>query len=232
MSFSTKITLACLAFVAISLTLFAIFGNWFTQQLSEESMKTWIGEARTWAWIAAIALMMSDLVLPIPATPIMAALGMVYGPWLGGTIAAVGSTMAALLGYAIARWAEGRWLERIANNDEIKRFQHFYDNWGGATIILTRSLPILPEVMSVLAGLAKMHFGRFLVAVLIGAIPTGIFMAWVGDFANKAAKSSQNPNINTTTALVAVTLLPVLLWPVYLLIVKRFKPAPAEVCDE
>ncbi len=226
MSFSTKITLICVGFVAISLTLFAIFGDWFTAQLSEEAMKTWIADARSWAWIVAIALMMSDLVLPIPATPIMAALGIVYGPILGGLIAATGSTLAALLGYGVARWAEGPLLERIADAEEIKRFQHFYDNWGGATIILTRSLPILPEVMSVLAGLAKMHFGRFVIAVLIGAIPTGLFMAWVGH----AARES------TTTALIAVTIAPVLLWPVYLLIVKWFSPKPAaelaEACNE
>ncbi|MBT3279756.1 MAG: VTT domain-containing protein [Phycisphaerales bacterium] len=217
MSFSTKITLVCLGFVGVSVTLFLIFGDWFEDQLSEEKMKTWIDGARNWAWIAAIVLMMSDLVLPIPATPIMAALGIVYGPWVGGLVAAAGATMAALFGYSIARWAESAWLEKIADSDEIERFQHFYDNWGGATIILTRSLPILPEVMAVLAGLAKMHIGRFLVAVLIGAIPTGLFMAWVGH----ASRG------DTTAALIVVTIIPVLLWPIYLLIVKRFSPNPS-----
>ena len=222
MSFTTKIVLFSLAFAAVSLASFALWGDWFEAQLKQDEMQKWISEAQSYAWIIAIALLVGDLILPIPATPIMAALGIVYGPLLGGLIAAAGSTLAALCGYGIARWAGKNLLRRIASEDELARFHHFYDNWGGATIILSRSLPVLPEIMSVLAGLAKMHIGRFLVAVLLGAVPTGIFMAWVGH----AARES------TATALVAVTIAPVLLWPVYLVILRHFTPPPVEVNHE
>ena len=39
------------------------------------------------AWLIAIALLVSDLVLPIPNTMVIAALGVIYGPLVGGLVA-------------------------------------------------------------------------------------------------------------------------------------------------
>ncbi|MFT4692189.1 MAG: putative membrane protein YdjX (TVP38/TMEM64 family) [Limisphaerales bacterium] len=41
-----------------------------------------------WAWLVGIGLLLSDLVQPIPGTAIMAALGFIYGPVIGGLISA------------------------------------------------------------------------------------------------------------------------------------------------
>mgnify|MGYP006172600101 CR=1 FL=1 len=39
-----------------------------------------------WAWLVGIGLIVCDLVLPVPSTAVIAGLGMMYGPWLGGLI--------------------------------------------------------------------------------------------------------------------------------------------------
>ena len=41
-----------------------------------------------WAWAAGIALIWADLVLPVPQTVVIAALGIIYGTVLGGFWAA------------------------------------------------------------------------------------------------------------------------------------------------
>jgi hypothetical protein len=42
----------------------------------------------SWAWAAGIALLVSDIVLPVPSTVVMSALGWMYGWWIGGLICA------------------------------------------------------------------------------------------------------------------------------------------------
>ena len=52
----------------------------------------------------------------------------------------------------------------------------FYDKHGAKTIILGRFLPYIRTFAPVLAGVIKVHFGRFVIYSVVGAL------AWVGSF--------------------------------------------------
>ena len=47
-------------------------------------------EYDSWAWAVGIALIWADLVLPIPQTPSITALGIIYGTLLGGLLGSSG----------------------------------------------------------------------------------------------------------------------------------------------
>ncbi len=47
-------------------------------------------------------------------------------------------------------------------------------------IALSRSLPILPEVLACTAGLVRMPFGRFVPALACGSLPMGFLFAGIG----------------------------------------------------
>jgi uncharacterized membrane protein YdjX (TVP38/TMEM64 family) len=57
--------------------------------------------------------------------------------------------------------------------------------------------------MSVLAGLARMHFGRFLAALLLGTVPVAVLFAWIGH------ASTERPALG----MVLVILIPLAFWP-------------------
>ena len=190
---------------------FALWGDRFEALFSQEKCVEWFEGARPVAWLIAIGLLIADLLLPIPATGAMAALGAVYGVALGAAIGAAGSMLAGLVGYGLARLAGKKGVRRIASDSEIERFRSFFDRWGGAGVIVSRTLPILPEVMSILAGLARMSFPRFLVALLLGTIPTATLFAWIG------AVSKAQP----WWGILAAAILPLLLWPVFLWTIRR-----------
>ena len=63
---------------------FVIWGDVFEAALAGDAPAEFLRRHREWAWMAAIVALASDVLLPIPATPLMAALGMAYGPVLGG----------------------------------------------------------------------------------------------------------------------------------------------------
>jgi len=190
---------------------FALWGDTLERLFSQEACRRWFQEIRPVAWAAAIGLLVADIVLPIPATGVMAALGSVYGPVLGAIVGAVGSAAAGVVGYAVARFGGKRPARWIAGEEELTRFQAFFDRWGGFAIILSRILPILPEVVAVLAGLARMRVRRFLAALLLGTVPTAALFAYLGHV------SRDQPWYGM---LVAVAI-PLLVWPVFLRFVGR-----------
>jgi uncharacterized membrane protein YdjX (TVP38/TMEM64 family) len=200
--------------VGLSLVFAASFGLWgdrFEMIFNQQVCAQWFTEIRTWAWAAGIGLLIADLLLPIPATGIMAALGSVYGIWLGGLIAATGSAGAGLTGYGLARLAGRKGIRWLASDEELVRFKTFFDRWGGWGIIISRILPILPEVMTILAGLARMDLKRFNAALLLGTLPTSFLFAFLGH------ASRNDPGYG----IFAAVALPLLLWPIFLLLTKK-----------
>jgi membrane-associated protein len=85
--------------------------------------------------------------------------------------------VAAILGdsvnYAVGRWIgpkvferESRWIRR----DYLLRTQSFYERYGAVTIIIGRFIPIVRTFAPFLAGVASMHYPRFLAYNVIGGI--------------------------------------------------------------
>ena len=199
-----KVTLVAVLLAAAMLAAFAVWGESFEQVFSPEACVRWFAASRPYAWAAAIGLLVADLVLPIPATGIFAALGTVYGPWWGGLIGAAGSTLAGLVGYGLARLGGLPLARRLADDKELARFHAFFDRWGPVAVILSRAAPILPEVMAVLAGLARMSLGRFAASLVLGTVPTAFLFAWLG-YASREAP---------WWGMLVAVLIPVAVWPV------------------
>ena len=59
-------------------------------------------------WLLVLGLLALDVFLPVPATAALAALGMTYGPWLGGFYGCLGTFLAGCLGYGLCRLANER----------------------------------------------------------------------------------------------------------------------------
>ncbi len=157
-----------------------------------------------WTWLFAIALIVSDLVLPVPGTAVITGLGMIYGPWLGGLIGGVGSVLAGLTAYGGSRWLGARFAEWLVGIDDLRRLALFFDRRGPWAIALSRWLPILPEALCCLAGISRMPFRVFVAALVCGGLPMSFLFAWLG------RSFEQRP----LAALIVSGCIPLLLWPV------------------
>ncbi len=214
-----RIFLIIALLAALFLAQFALFGADFELLFSQEACRQWFAAMKAWGWLAGIGLLVTDLVLPVPATGIMAALGAVYGFGIGLACSVIGSTGAGLVGYAVARYAGRKAMHRLASAEELARFHSFFEQWGGLAIIASRMLPMLPEVMTILAGLARMAWGRFLFSLLLGTVPTAALFVWIG------VSSRQEPGYGLALAV----LLPLALWP---LAARLLPPGPAPAGEE
>ena len=209
LTFHTKLTLLIVLMVAMIIVPFAIWQEQITSYFESQEYRDWIESIKPYAWAIAIALLISDLFLPIPATPIMAVMGGIYGAFWGGIIAGVGSILAGLTAYAIARYGGNRLRRIIANDEELTKFQEFFNRWGAAGIIASRAMPVLPEVLTLLAGLAKMNFRKFLASLVLGSFSVAYALALAGE------QAGTDPLMISI-----VTGVPVALWIVYIFVAK------------
>src|SRR5262249_1979797 len=134
----------------------------------------------SWAWAAGIAVLWADLVLPIPQTAVIAALGIIYETLLGGLLGSVGLITMGLLGYGLMLTSARRFAKRFAGRS-LQKMESFFDRGGAWAIVLTRSLPYsVPEALVFLAGLAGMPMRKFTAALTMGSVPIAFAFAAVG----------------------------------------------------
>jgi uncharacterized membrane protein YdjX (TVP38/TMEM64 family) len=165
-----------------------------------------------WAWAAGIALLWTDLLLPIPQTAVIAALGIIYGTLLGGVLGSLGLVSGGLLGYGLMFTSARRLARRFIGPHSLHRMEGLFDQSGAWAIVLTRSLPYsVPEAMVFLAGLAAMPMRKFTAAVTVGSVPTAFVFAAIG------AGWAHQPIV----ALVVSSVLPILLLPIALFLMRR-----------
>ncbi|MEY4814155.1 MAG: hypothetical protein RLZZ162_1228, partial [Verrucomicrobiota bacterium] len=132
------------------------------------------------AGVAGITLLVADILLPIPSTLVMSALGLTYGPLVGGLYAATGSALAGLIAYGLSRWLGRPLALRLAGEAGLREGESFFAAGGAWMVACSRCLPILPEAVACLAGLNRMPFRTFLPAVLCGSLPMGFVFAAIG----------------------------------------------------
>jgi uncharacterized membrane protein YdjX (TVP38/TMEM64 family) len=176
-------------FLALAILVFGswmIWGGGWESHFSFEGSVGWLESAGPWAWLAGILLLTSDLVLPIPGTVVVSALGYVYGTLLGGAVATAGLMTAGLAGYGVGRLCGEGTARRWLGNQDFEKGRTLFESGGGWMIALSRALPILPEVISCTAGLVRMPFRRFVAALACGSIPMGFLFAAIGSSGREA----------------------------------------------
>ncbi len=193
------VLLALAVLVAIP---FLLWGNRLGQLFAGNGAIDWLAGYGSFAWLIAVGLLTADLVMPIPATAIMSALGMIYGPFWGGLAAVGGSVFSGLVGYGLCRHLGRPFAARIAGEDALAQGERLFSRAGGWLVALSRWLPVLSEVMACVAGLARMPFAVFLGALLCGTVPLGFTFAAIGHL------GADRPML--TLGIAAV--LPVFLW--------------------
>ena len=120
-----------------------------------------------------------------------------------GLVVVVTLLVFGLLAYWLCR-AFGRVAaRRIAGDAELRRGEQVFSEVGGWMVALSRWLPLLPEVITCMAGLTRMPFLPFCLALATGSVPMAFTFAVVGDL------GTGSPTL--TLALSAG--LPLIIWP-------------------
>lgn len=203
---------------ALILGVWAVWGGGMEERFTLEGSVAYLERSGPYAWLAGWLLLLSDIVLPVPGTVVMSALGFLYGTLLGGLLAAAGSMLSGITAYGICRVMGERGARRILGEKDYRRGHDWFEHGGGWLVCLSRALPILPEVVACTAGLVRMPFKRFAVALACGSLPMGVVFAAIG------SAGHDRPGLAMALSLA----LPALLWTVARLLIRRLEKREEE----
>ncbi len=110
----------------------------------------------------------------------MAALGILYGPLAGGLLASAGGFLSGALAYLLCRRLGRPAALRLLGAQGLAEGERLFARAGGWLVVLSRWLPVFPEVVACMAGLARMPPAAFLIALACGAAPLGFAFAALG----------------------------------------------------
>ncbi len=146
----------------------------------EPLVQSWLNGAGSGTAMVIIALLVADVVLPIPSSVVMVLSGAAFGVVTGSIVALVGSIAGEWLGFELVRHYGRALSRRMISDDEFARFDRIFQRHGALAIAVTRALPVVMETMSLVAGLTRMRRRSFLVASFIGTTPVVVVYAWAG----------------------------------------------------
>jgi len=165
-------------------------------------------EYEDWAWAAGIGLIWADLVLPIPQTTVIAALGIIYGTLIGGLLGSLALITSGLVGYGLMLTTARRFARGLVGTQSLRKMELLFDRGGVWAIILTRSLPYsVPEAMVFLAGFAGMRKITFITALTIGSVPPAFVFAAIG-----AGWADQPILVLLVSYVLPILFLPIAVW--------------------
>lgn len=142
-------------------------------------------------------LLFADLFVAMPTLTIMILSGYFLGPIAGACFSIGGLLLAGFVGYGISHWQGDRLLGYLLKNEEERnKAITAFKQHGLVTILLSRAVPILPEVSACMAGLTKMPLIQFVPAWLISTIPYATIAAHAGSIS-----TTSNPQPAIFTAL-------------------------------
>ena len=197
-----RLLVLCAALLVVIVLPFVIWGESFEKALSLEGSRAWMDGFGGWAWAAGLGLLVSDVVLPIPSTVVMSALGWMYGWFWGGVLSVGGSVLSGCVAYGLSRFLGRGVAVRIAGEEGLRKAEALFETGGGWLVAVSRWLPVLPEAVACLAGLSKMRWRPFWVALVCGSLPLGFAFAAIGHLGH------QSPGL----AFALSGLLPLVIW--------------------
>ena len=105
-------------------------------------------------------------------------------------VATLGADMGATINYFLAfylgrpivyAFANSKWGHRcLLNEEKVRRSEKFFDDHGVVATLTGRLVPVIRQLISIPAGLAKMNFLKFILYTTIGAVLWNCVLAAIG----------------------------------------------------
>ncbi|OAM35882.1 DedA family protein [Eikenella halliae] len=180
-------------------------------------------------WIYAILFLIVFCETGLVVTPFLPGDSLLFA---AGAVAALGGMnvhiaaalllAAAVIGDAV-NFAIGKYFgeklfakpdSRVFKREYLDKTHAFYEKYGGKTIILARFVPIVRTFAPFVAGMGKMHYGRFIRYNIIGAL------MWVGLLTYAGYFFGELPVVKNNFGLVVIGIIVVSVLPMAVEIAK------------
>lgn len=176
--------------------------------IDANGLRRWILSFGFWAPAIYMLIYTIRPLVFFPASVLSIAGGLAFGAWQGTLYTIIGATLGAMLSFIIAK-SVGKSLVRKEWTGNAGKIQSQMEQNGFLYVLLFRFIPVINfDLISYAAAFAKVRFGSFALATLIGIIPGTFAYNFLG-----SSFISGNPRIVILAVLVfaVLTAVPILI---------------------
>ncbi len=183
-------------------------------------------------------MLLESTVIPVPSeifvppAAYQAAAG-VLNIWMVILVATLGADCGAAINYAAAYYlgrpivysfANSRWGRMcLLNQEKIEKAERYFDDHGTVATLTGRLVPVIRQLISVPAGLAKMNFWKFLLYTTIGAGVWNGILAAIGYYLHSFVPADQlNAKVEEYSSYIKYGILVVLVVVIAYFAIKNF----------
>ncbi|XKH50748.1 TVP38/TMEM64 family protein [Chryseomicrobium palamuruense] len=148
--------------------------------LSAEGIKTWIESLGPWAPVVYIVIYALRPLVFFPSSVLTLTGGVLFGAWFGTLYTLIGATLSAVVGYVMAERLSKLW-SSSASIDRLQKAKRQMEENGFIYVVWFRLVPFLNfDVVSYVAGLARVKWLPFILATVIGMFPGTVAYNFLG----------------------------------------------------
>ena len=139
-----------------------------------------------------VLMAVESSILPLPSELVMPPAGYLAAKGEMNFVVAVacgvlGIMLGALANYGLAHWLGRAFFLRLGKyvlitERALDRSERYFAAHGEISTFLGRMLPVVRHLISIPAGVARMHLGRFVVFTGLGALVWCTILTWIGWF--------------------------------------------------
>jgi uncharacterized membrane protein YdjX (TVP38/TMEM64 family) len=179
---------------------------------NEERIRQWVAQFKLAGPVMLILIMIAQMFLfVVPNVFVMMVAIISYGPFWGSVIAFLGVFASSSTGYMIGKYLGPVTVHKLMNEKVRRKTSEFIKRYGVTAIAITRISSLSNDSLSIVAGLLKMNYRKYILATLAGITPLIILLAIYGK------------NGKILKALIWIAALSLLSLIIYIIIDKRKK---------
>ena len=128
-------------------------------------------------------MVIQAIAIPIPSELVLIAGGLAFPFPFGWIVGALGSIVAAVVGFYISKKGGRALAIKLVGENGIQFADNWFNRWGSWAILLGRFAPFIPfDAISYSAGLTTMKLKSFLIPTVIGTLPRTFFYTYLGTY--------------------------------------------------
>lgn len=172
-----RLSLLFLAMTAVVVIPFVLFGDELDRMTRGAMAHT---SSRFVAASAGVALLVADIVIPVPSTFVITGLGAILGPAFGMLAATIGLTLGCVCGYALGRTLGHGFAARAIGEEDLAYLRDQLARRGALVLALCRPVPVLAEASVIVAGLSGLAAKKVLAVTTLANVGVAAVYATLG----------------------------------------------------
>ncbi len=151
----------------------------------ETRINKWVAQFGLGGPVILVLIMVVQMFLfVVPNIFLMIVAIVSYGPIWGSVISFIGVFASSSLGYVIGRYLGPRTVEKLLGVQTQTKVADFVKDYGFQAIAITRLSSLSNDSLSIIAGLLKMRYQKYILATLSGITPLIVLLAIYGERGN------------------------------------------------